>query len=991
MSEPIHPASSLHSYARSLSRRLWSIHLVRGLCVAASAAALAALGASLVADPVLTRSGAWWVWAAIALAAAAALAWALAPLRHFRGTRIAEVMAAADPSLSSRMRSALELAGAGADGKVSTELLQAHASEVEHALAALPAQRVLPWSRLSHASLTFALLALVAFALLASRQGGFGSFVHALISPADERTDGTRIASVVSNLRVRLTYPSYLGREPSVLENPQEITAPAGTTMDVQVKPRFATQRGLLAAGQHSAPLTAEEDGSLRGQLALHADAELRVELERRGVRYEDPKHVTLHVTADATPVVHIDEPPNGSLAPPGEVVQLRFTASDDVGLASVHLHARVADGPERQRRLFSALDDGGPQRNLRSGVDIAPEELGAREGDTLVVWIEARDTDLVSGPHVGRSQEITLEVARPGQGLSEYIPTLQVIADVAVDLLGDRLEIAVPREGAEARQRFEVMNRAARGWLAQVDSLLRHADQARSANLDVDQLRGLRRRNERLLTNEAGLHTPITRGLNERTDADARQIDELERDVVMLADMLARAHVDEAKAIAEELRELKRHIESLLDELGKTNSPEAERELLREIAKAQRRLAELAQSLSRMATRVPGEFVNREAVRGEAAESTLASLERAVQEHDLRSAADHLDSLAKQIDQLAAQLGQGGLRLQEARFGPRDQAMAEARQKLGMLGAEQNRLTERSGAVTRSALERGQHGQGDARAHALAPQAEALEKMAQQLADTPGNGFESAAANRAAERLRDARDALRAGDLSQARGMAMNAERGLRETASELESEARMFPGPNGETAQRAAQARQAANDAERLSDAIDRAMPELGEQLSDAERSRLRNDADAQRKTADAAEQLKQQFDKGPDGLPLSPQATESLEQAKKAMQRAQRALEKGQPDQANREQQQASDKLQQLSQQLAEQQRSGGRRSQGGQQEGNSGEPNRNAPVHIPGAEEWKGPTELRRKLLDAMQEAAPAEYEAAVKRYYQELMR
>jgi hypothetical protein len=48
-------------------------------------------------------------------------------------------------------------------------------------------------------------------------------------------------------------------------------------------------------------------------------------------------------------------------------------------------------------------------------------------------------------------------------------------------------------------------------------------------------------------------------------------------------------------------------------------------------------------------------------------------------------------------------------------------------------------------------------------------------------------------------------------------------------------------------------------------------------------------------------------------------------------------------------------------------------------------------RDAPVHIPGAEEWKGPTELRRKLLDAMHEGGPSGYEAAIQRYYQELMR
>ncbi|HTU57095.1 MAG TPA: hypothetical protein VMF89_01655, partial [Polyangiales bacterium] len=464
---------------------------------------------------------------------------------------------------------------------------------------------------------------------------------------------------------------------------------------------------------------------------------------------------------------------------------------------------------------------------------------------------------------------------------------------------------------------------------------------------VDVDQLRGVRKRNDKLLTAEAGLYAPALRSFVERAAADLHLVEELERDVVLLADMLARAHVDEAKAIADELRSLKKHIEDLLSELENKPSPEAERALMQEIAKAQRRLAELAQSLSRMATRVPSEFVNRDALSKEAAETELASLERAVKEHDLRSAAQHLDALAKQIDELAAQIGQGSLRLQESRFGPRDQALAQARQKLSMLGAEQDRLTERSSEVMRNALDRGQRGQPDPHGEGLAPRADALGKAAAELAQGASSD-PSSAAQRASERLRDARDALRTGDLSQARGMAQSAETSLRETAAELESEARVFPGRT-DARQRAGQARQAVDEAERLTDDIDRAMPNVSEHMNDSERQRVRSDADAQRAAADAADKLQRQFEQGPDGLPLSPEATERLQAAQKAMQQAERALQRGKPDEANRAQNQASEQLKELSESLAQQQQSGGRGGKG-KQEGNMSEVN-NGHVRIP----------------------------------------
>ena len=46
---------------------------------------------------------------------------------------------------------------------------------------------------------------------------------------------------------------------------------------------------------------------------------------------------------------------------------------------------------------------------------------------------------------------------------------------------------------------------------------------------------------------------------------------------------------------------------------------------------------------------------------------------------------------------------------------------------------------------------------------------------------------------------------------------------------------------------------------------------------------------------------------------------------------------------------------------------------------------------APVRIPGADEFSGPVQMRRKLLDAMREAAPQDYKSADERYYEELLR
>src|SRR5687768_14470500 len=126
----------------------------------------------------------------------------------------------------------------------------------------------------------------------------------------------------------------------------------------------------------------------------------------------------------------------------------------------------------------------------------------------------------------------------------------------------------------------------------------------------------------------------------------------------------------------------------------------------------------------------------------------------------------------------------------------------------------------------------------------------------------------------------------------------------------------------------------------------------------------------------------------------MPLSPQGERELQQAAEAMRRAERALERGDPQSAGLAQDDASERLQQLEESLRQKGESGTRRQPGqrrGEGRGGDGGQRADGPVRIPGADEFSGPVQMRRRLLDAMREAAPQEYKSAVERYYQELLR
>jgi hypothetical protein len=215
------------------------------------------------------------------------------------------------------------------------------------------------------------------------------------------------------------------------------------------------------------------------------------------------------------------------------------------------------------------------------------------------------------------------------------------------------------------------------------------------------------------------------------------------------------------------------------------------------------------------------------------------------------------------------------------------------------------------------------------------------------------------------------------------------------------LQQEAQMFPGHNGETAERAQAATDAQGKLQNLQQQLDQAMPPIEGFMGEGERSRMRGDVPPQRSAREMADKLGQQMGEpsGGDGQgpPISPDAQRGLEEVSRAMQRAEQALQQGNADEASREQEAATDHLQRLQDDLSKKnrgksalgqgQREG--RERGREREGDDGA-NADGPVRIPGAEEFKGPVEMRRRVLDAMREEGPGGFQSALQRYYEGLL-
>jgi hypothetical protein len=976
-------------YLVRLRRRAGAMFAVRALASAAGAGLLCFAGLAAAVGPVASPGLAVVCWVLVAGVAIGAAMLAARGLRAISGPATARLLGDVKPDLASSARSVVELDDDARARALAPALCDAHAARVREALADVPLARVVPWSRLRHPAVRGGMTAAaVAMAVV----WGFdrsASGAWALLHPSADDAGGVRVAAIVSQVDARLVFPEYLDRPPVALEDVTRIEAPRGTSVELGVDARIATTEGVLEIGDARVRLAAGTGGRLAGRFVVREDATLGIRVrDEDGSWLRDPSHRTVRALADEAPRVALLEPAVDRVVDLREEVPIGWEARDDVGLAAVDLIVRTTDGREIRRRL--SADDDIHELETAGVTSIVAASFSAQPGDELLLWVEARDGDEVAGPNVGRSAQRRLTVASGATRRAEALADLQRVLNAALDALADRLEQPVPEGREEAKRRQQRLAVTARAFALELEAAA-GSERAAAAGAEAGVFHEMARRVKRELAQEARMHAGTVASVARRTEQDRELVEELENDALLLADMIGRAQIEDAAAIARELDDLRRQMVSLLEELRRADTPEARQALMAAIARAQARMRELSQRLAQMSRDVPQDYVNYDALPAEETEDALEALRQAVERGDLDAAAQQLNELQRQIDSIAKALGGGMESFAEARFGPRERALAEALDALAGLEAEQHQLARSSSDVRREAAERALSETGadsEAAAQRLAQQAERVRRQLDAVGrDGP---VDREAFDRARQRMVDVQDSLATGDLGEARRMAEEASSDVEDLSRDLDLSALMFPGAEGATAEAAREARQAAEQLRDLRRSIDRAIPRVGDFVGEPGQRRMRDDAARQREAAEAAGQLAEQLEAGPDGTPLSPEAAEGVREAREAMERGRRSLERRDPIDASREQEDAARRLTELREQLEREQQ---QRQQGGGGggEGGDGGFDFREPVRIPGADEFEGPMEMRRHLLDAMREGAPSGYEDAVRRYYEELLR
>ncbi len=917
-------------------------------------------------------------WGVVFGMTTAAVAWSIQPLRGLGGHGALGLVAAEQPSLLSPLQTAYELQQENA---FSRELVIAQRVRLLRSLDDSPARKFIPWRWLVQPALAATLvLAAVAWWSLDFDRAAAGRY--ALLHTETGELTGPQTGHVVARTDAELLFPDYMERGNERVEDADRLTVPRGTSVEYTITPIGDAARVVIelpgrhvqadrVGGQFVASFVADTDGPLE-IFVESTSGERRVDYRARSIR------------------VQLDEPPQVTMVAPQEdlvvearqPIDLKHQATDDYGVQELTLIIKLPNGEHLRRAILTPSDQ--LQTELVGESVLHLDEFALAPADAVTVWLEAKDSNRVDGPGIGRSVERTLTLASDITRRRDRIVELEKLLDALLVTLATRLEQPVPDRFREALERRAAMFVPYDG----VKELLADVGDHRGPRT-IPLLLDMRKRLGRVHQREAASYR--SRGQTKaRKQQDQLIVAELEKDTLIVADLISEARLNDAAEIAREMQQLRREIASLIGELRRGQTPELQRALMAALDRADRRLDALREQLRQAMRYVPGEFVNQQSQQANKSTDALQALREALASGDLDAAEAALTKLDQTIDAMTQALAQSEDSLVEARFGPRERALMKAMDTIRDLEVEQQRLADKARRVGEKAIDRAA-GDEKSLAGELRGQLEEIAKEVSELLggvdDEALGPYESGLKGRAAERLNDFEKALEGGDLGEALSMANRLARAASALAKDLELSAMMFRGKNGQTSEAASKAREVSARSQDLRDAARGAVPDVGGALTDQEREQLQKQAERQSATQEATRQLARRLREEVGGVPVSEDAAEQLEAIQQPMQRAAQSLEQSNPLEANKQQEAAADQLRRLRQHLESQSKNtvGG----GGKEQTQGGRATER--VEIPAVRSKADELAWRRRVLDAMNGTPPDGYRQAVDDYYERLLR
>ncbi len=480
----------------------------------------------------------------------------------------------------------------------------------------------------------------------------------------------------IGNLSMTLIPPGYTGL-PETAAPGGHIEALKGTVVNLQAQANKPIREGILTLNEkNQLPLHIEADRLTASLLVFYPGTYSLSIKDAFGFQNQEPVLYRIGLVPDKYPECEIVNPPEELQVSGAEVLPLIYNARDDFGLTSVRLIFQMGG---LQRSI--ALKDLKGTRNVRlQQFDWDLASLALKPGERITYRMEVWDNDTVSGPKVGYSRTNTLYLRDEKDRAAREVERAQSIWDALLILLADQLEAL--------KDRREVSEELAR-IMTDVDHYLERMGKVQPERYDLEALK----RNM----------TSLIRSIDELTGEKVTQ--ELERLVLLAEDILKKARMEEVEALSREIKNRQsRFLDTLREQKGPL-TPEVLQGLLDELEKLRELTAKVMEALSQMAAQLPDDFINSPELEGLNFQDffkDLDDIQRRLMAGDLKGAMEAAKRLLQNLAEMMAAMSRAGAQSRQGSFDRLQKEMSRQTSELERIVKEQKEILAGTEAIER-------------------------------------------------------------------------------------------------------------------------------------------------------------------------------------------------------------------------------------------------------------------------------------------------
>ncbi len=248
---------------------------------------------------------------------------------------------------------------------------------------------------------------------------------------------------IVKTFQFELNYPAYTQLPSQLLDaNTGDAEVLYGTEIvftGESNKP--LSEAHLIFDESDHVQLNIEAETNIKGSFVAKEAGKYHIQIQDTdGLTNSDSLAYTINVFKDASPQVEIVEPGRDLVLDNDMLVKLQVEATDDYGLQTLQLVHRIQkeianDKIITLKQLPATTTP--PQSSLFISYSWDIDPLGLFPGETLAYYVQALDTDDVSGPNIGKSRTFTLRFPTLDE-LYEDIASEQETEQLSLDELFD-------------------------------------------------------------------------------------------------------------------------------------------------------------------------------------------------------------------------------------------------------------------------------------------------------------------------------------------------------------------------------------------------------------------------------------------------------------------------------------------------------------------------------------------------------------------------